>query len=345
MARFEQNEMLVQHYDATDEEKAVWEQTLRRGNRVLKTYHTRAKEYIGPKYSLHKFRKDVFDAVKNNGGVKGGVIVKRKQIFSKTRLKKESPKLVQIGLSETDLNLILAVKKIEFLILSSFSKLIYKVARKWSRRKHGSSLTFDDFQSIGSMATINATYQFNRDDIKLVTYVTWAIHRKILNETNNAKPLSAWPQKSKKLYGQFERLRNQIGMEVSFEEVTKMMDLGAVEIDDLRSMLTQVIHHSDMGRGENNDEEPSFLSLCEAEPEAKTDLDELEAVAKTQMNEIEKDVLQSYLFGGHGWATAVAARHINPTTSKPFSRRAPRLILDRVLARIRGNMPVEAEAA
>jgi DNA-directed RNA polymerase specialized sigma subunit len=337
-------DVMLPHYDATDAEKAEWVGILCRGNKVLSIYHEQAKAHVGHRYSFHKFRKDLFAAMKTCGV--GPAIIQRKQMLPQTAV--EEAKTIRFGVAATDLAIIRQIQKIEFTILCSVAKMIYKNACKWERRKHDSTLQFADFHQVGVMAVVGAIYQFKRENIELTTYFQHAIHRKILNETNSAKPLSAWPQKSKKLYGEFEAKQHELGTHVTFDEVAQLMKLGTDEVADLRAMLTHVLRHSEMAKdGSQHGEDSLDLGLFAptVAPPELSDNESVAALAQIKMTQLERDVLKAYLYGDRGWATRLASENINPTTNEPYSRRAPRLILNRVLARIRDKMPEEAEAA
>jgi hypothetical protein len=113
---------LIPYKEATAEEKNDLDKILRRGNKVLHAYHARVKEKLGKRYSSIKFRKELFAAAKKNPDrieVRGIII------------------------SKSDFSLINQVKKQEFEVLMTYSRLIYKLADKWT--KIDSSLSLEDY--------------------------------------------------------------------------------------------------------------------------------------------------------------------------------------------------------
>ena len=310
---------LIPYVELTDEEKLEHEKIMRRGNRVLLTYHARIRAKMGGKrYSRTTFRKELWAAVENGGSVV----------------------LHGVGIAKSDIALILKVKAIEWTMLCSVAALVTQLARKWVRNKQCGNLTFGDLYDEGTLAVINAIYGYDRDKIRFSTYCQVIIHHRFENVTNNAKPLSPWSQHGKKLYGQFSKLRTKLGnlngREASFEDIVKLMDLDEKSIRVLRSTLATVVNGSELV-AENGKGRSDFSDLNIQEPQEEFGVRvDYEAILKsTPMSEWERTVLNAYLTGGRGWATEVARNHINPDSGEQYSRRAPRLALDRVLGRIK----------
>ena len=310
--------VLIPSLEASDEEKLEQDRIMRRGNRVLMTYHARVKAKVGGRYPRHRFRKELFEAMKQSGPVC----------------------IEGIGISATDLPLIKAVRNIEWAVLCTYSRLFYDHAEKWSNRNHNTGMSFEDFYNEATTAAINAIYGFTDDGIVFMTFLYTAITRRLLTASNDAKPLSHWTQENKKLYGQFKKTHDELGVEASFDEVVKLMDLNDDQIADLRDMMVHVVNHTDIVRSENQEEsaDPDVLGVLGAAVETpEVDLDLGDAMNNTPMTTWERTVLDAFLSGNRGWASEVARNHINPDTQEAYSRRAPKLALDRVLDRIRAT--------
>lgn len=304
---------LIPVQKATTEEKNELDKIMRRGNKVFHTYHERIKAKLGTRYSRAKFRKELFQAVKLNP---------------------DRIEVQGIVISKSDFSLINQIKNHEFEILMVYSRLIYKLASRWN--SIDSSLSFEDYYNEIVMAAINAIYGFVKDDVKFITYLQHAIVRKLLNVSNENKPLSAWTNENKKLYGEFERKRTEIGKEIGFDEIVKKMNLSERQVGDLRSMLTKVIGQSEFGNDHN--EAKTTLGIYSAVQEISTpllDVDQMEAIRRVPMTDWERKVFDAYLHGGRGWASDIARNTINPETGQEYSRRAPKIALDRVLERIK----------
>lgn len=314
--------VFIPTHKATEAEKDEQDKIMRRGNKVFHQYHERVKARVqgtgDGRYSRIRFRKELYDAHKSN------------------------PKRIEVRgivISQSDFSIINKIKEVEFQVLSTYSRLIFKIAKKWS--VIDSNMSFEDYYNEAVSATIKAMWGFVKENIKFVTYLHWALHRHMLNFTNENKPMSAWTQENKKLYGDFEQIRRENGMDIGFDEIVKLMGLSEKEVGDLRSMLTKVINQVEFSKGLSVESEmPNSLGIYSAEQkEVKPvlDFDQMEAIRRTPMTDWERQVLDAYLQGGRGWASDVARNNVNPETGQPYSRRAPKIALDRVLARIKEN--------
>lgn len=351
---------LIEAHNATDEEKRHFERIMRRGNNVLKQYLERIKVKSGKaQYSCQKFRKELALAVKENPNsifvpVTKTVTVPRmedgKEVISGDgqplmvsavqKITDENGKVIGIPVSQSDYALIAQVKEIEDLVLRSFAKMIFKFANLWQRKDHGTTMTFADFYSEAIAAVVTAIYQYRKEENEFSTYVHWAIHRRLQHATNENKPFSPWSNENRKLFGRYTEAKHACGFGVSFDQVVSTMMLDSEEANDLQKMLRMLNKQTDLGedRGEkawkrNNAE---GINAAPARPmPVRIDVDQMEAVRKTPMTDWEKEVFKAFLTGRRGWATEVAENNINPETGKAYSRRAPKLALDRVLERIK----------
>lgn len=314
--------VLIPEHKATVEEKDNQDKIMRRGNKVFHKYHERVKSKVegtgDGRYSRMRFRKELYEAAKSNP---------------------EKIVVRGISISKNDFTIINKIKEIESDVLATYSRLFIKFAKKWNTID--SSLSFEDYYNESVAAAIKSMWGFVKDEIKFMTYLHMTINRHLMNFTNENKPLSHWTQTNKKLYGDFEQMRRETGMDIGFDEIVKLMGLGSQEIDDLRCMLTKVISQIEFSKDGNSEEDSSnSIGIFSAvQPEAKPvlDYDQMEAINRTPMTDWERKVLDAYLEGGRGWASDVARNNINPDTGEVYSRRAPRLALDRVLARIKEN--------
>lgn len=320
MTKFSEDFSLIPVSKHSIEEKDEQDRIMRRGNKVFRQYHERIKAKIegtgNGRYGRQKFHKELFDAVKADAK---NIIVRG------------------VSISQTDFSLIKKVKDIEFQILSTYSRLFYKMAKAWSAID--ASMSFEDYYNEIVIAAIVAIYGFVKEDIKFSTYLVWVIKNKMLNVSNENKPLSAWTQDNKKLYGDFERTCQSTGKEIGFEEIVKLMELNEKQTFDLRSMLTKVITQTELSR-EEKDENTSF-GIYSAEQRVSTpviDYDQMAMIRNVPMTDWERTVFEAYLSGSRGWASEVARSNINPKTDEPYSRRAPKITLDRILEKIKENI-------
>ena len=312
----------IPHVEASNSQKREWEKIMRRGNRILKQHWKRVATRLGKKYSRTSFRIDLFAALKK---------CRRGRLF-----------VHKVLVLQHDLDLILAVRDLEWPILCSVSKQIFRQSEKWVKRQHGSSLTFGDFYREASMATSDAVYGFTRPNIVFLTYAYHAMHRRIINAINENKPLCPWTQENKALHTTFHRtvhkMKMKMGREPSFEEVVKKLKLNGSQISAIRDMLVRVVNHSDLPSTDNEDDylaDAGFYGVVE--PDQSTGFD-LDVLATVEMDSWERAVLEAYLaapHGSRGWQVEVANQHTNPSTGETYSRAAPQLALRRVVERIK----------
>lgn len=309
---------MLDHYDATAEEKQEMVDVMVRGNTILRNYHERVKAALGVRYSLKTFRKELFDFLKKNPG--------------------KSIKIHGIGISKNDIPPILKVQSLEYKILCSYSKLYQQMANRWSRSFQSSGMIFEDFYNEAVIAAIAAIYAFNRPDIKFITFLQVSIQHRFEHVTNYNRASSPLSTKAQKMCSQYRKTRNaagnEQGREVSFDEVCSLMNLDASSANDLRHMLTSVVNHTDLTNADEHYQTDDFLAQAAISDyrNTKTVHYELrEALQNLELSPWERTVLDAFLVGQRGWQSEVARTNINPVTNEPYSRRAPRLALERIL--------------
>jgi len=318
--RFDADFELIPHVELSDDQKNECVKIMRRGNTVLHTYHARVKVKLGLlQYSRRRFRQKFFEAVK---AAPNKVVVDG------------------VGIPQTDVALILSVKKIESTMLSSVGKMILQQAYKWNKMNSECGMMLEDFYNEAVMGVLEAIYGFHKAGIVFSTYCQWCIHRRLMHVTNESKPLSSWSDKGRKLYGKFLKAKKKMDIKASFDEIVKRMKLNETEISVLKSMNANVVNSSMLSRGRDEDEHSSvYEKLLVSDHKASSSnailkIDHKDMLESVEMTDWEKAVLNAYLHGGVGWATQVAKEH-------NYSRRAPALALKRVIDRIQEKYVVE----
>lgn len=332
---------LIPSVEATPEEKAAFEALMRKSNRVLKIYFLRAKQKMSRNYSLSQFCCDLWRAVKLAGPT-GPVVVVEEVVYENDKgVTCRKPGKELVGIPRTDLAMIQELKNVEYNILCVYARFIFKRAKLWSSRNHHTQLSFSDFYNEATAGALKAIYYFDKEDTQFMTYLYWCIDRTVQTAINKNKPLSHWLTENVKLYGEFEKTRHKLGLEVTFDEVVSMMELDEESITDLRNMLCHVVNHSQIrpanAEGEHEEGYGIYLAISKDTLPTEDSSNIMEIADKTVMTDWERIVLNAYLKGTRGWATEVAESNINPDTGREYSRRAPKIALDRVLARIRQN--------
>jgi DNA-directed RNA polymerase specialized sigma subunit len=291
-------------------EKARLASIMASANIVTASYMEKIKDSVCFHFSMEKFRSIFIDADPNVDLNVHGIII-----------------------PSSDLKKMQSVKAIEQRVLQSVGRQIILLARKAAFSK-STQLEFEDYYNEALMSAINAVYSYTKVDIAFTTFVQRAIKNKFSNINNANRATSPVSQSAKVNYKNYSLIRAN-NPELSFEEIAEQMDLNEKELFSLRSMFVSVTPVSQIG-DEDMDGENILSRIPDNSTKAVVFEKFDEIVNETEMDEWEKTVLNAFLSGkDHGWASEVAAQNINPATNAPYSRRAPRIALDRVLDRIR----------
>jgi DNA-directed RNA polymerase specialized sigma subunit len=324
----------------SDDEKEAVAKTMIAGNVVLKELHKQAKANGAKektRYARQHFRKELFKHFDDVARRKGN--------------RKYTTVLHGVKISESDCQLILAVRAIEYKVLQSISKLIANLANRWNKR---TNIPFEDVYNEALLSAINSVYCFTKSKqgkkVKFATFVTHAVTRRIMNMNRTEKPLSHWTNDESQLFAKYEKTRqtteqslNNEGKPrgpVSFDDLMRIMKVDEDERNALQKMLTGVIRQSDMvNTGEENKGNYDYTAAAkQSRPDEPSVLDDAQkaALAAAQLDEWEKAVLQAYLNApeGTGWKTEIAKRHINPKTNRHYSRPAPEIALRRIRKKV-----------
>jgi len=301
---------LIEHKEMTSEEKQIFFTKLANLNKTTVYYLDLIKSKLDTKFSMEKFRKIFLKADSNVDLEVFGVLIKSE-----------------------DLKKMQSVKLYEERALASVGKLLHKLAYNASLHRNN-QLEFEDYYNEAVLAGINAVYSYCDPNIKFTTFIQTSIINKFKNENNSNRFSSAVCQKTRKNFRNYSILKEK-HPNLEQEELFKMMNLNNREIFALKSMFTTFTPVSQYGDSES--ENSNFLYEQVDNRKKNVLLEEFDKIiSETEMTSWERTVLMAFLNGkDHGWASEIAEKTINPETKLPYSRRAPRLALDRVLERIR----------
>lgn len=300
---------ILEYVPMSNEEKAIFFRKLASLNAITAKYMQQIKDGISYNFSMETFRTQFLGADPNSNFTCINVIIPKE-----------------------DLVKMQSVKNYEHRALQSIANLITSLAYKASQIK-STQLEFEDYYNEAVMAAINAVYSYTDPNIQFTTFVQTSIRNKIMN-INNANrftsPVNQHTRKHFKIYNE-KKAKNP---SLSFEEIVKEMNLNKREIVSLKSMFTSFTAASQFSDDDNQNDK---LLTEKIDDRKNTLLEEYDRIlSETEMTDWERKVLDAFLHGkDHGWATEVAESNINPETGLPYSRRAPRLALDRVIERIR----------
>lgn len=300
---------LIKPITISAEEKVKLAEIMASANSVSVGYLDKIKKSVDFRFSMEKFRSIFINADPNSDLTVHGVLI-----------------------SSSELQKMQSVKAIENRVLQSVGSQIISLARKAAAKKNG--LEFEDYYNEALMTAINAVYSYTQSNIAFTTFVQWAIKNKFSNVNNANRSTSPVSQSTRANYRSYNLIKSH-KPELSFEEIVKEMALNEKEIQSLRSMFVNVISVSQIGDEEKDGE--NILSSIQDNSKKNVVFEKFDDIVNnTEMSDWERTVLNAFLTGkDHGWASEVASQHINPETGEFYSRRAPRLALDRVLDKIR----------
>jgi hypothetical protein len=292
---------------------------MRKGNVILKRWHKLVAEKVEGRYNRTKFRTALFKQDSDCNAVLYGIVI-----------------------PQSDVEAIFAVKKIETAMYLGHTRLIAKEAAAFSRK---SGVSFTDLHQEGSFALLNAIYGYDKEAIKFITYATKCINTRLLNYSNEQRPLSHWTNNEMKLFRDFKEIRKDL----SFDEAADSAGLTDKQRASLQSMMIQVYRQSEiLNLGEeqrrNVRECKDYSVLGHKAIESEAVLTEAHWAAFNSIGPIldgqddkwEATVWKAYCEseGQRGWQTEVADKNINPKTQQPYSRRAPFVAMDRIREKI-----------
>lgn len=299
----------IQHVEMTDKEKEDLSLIMYNANKIGTKYLDEIKK--NNKFSMDKFISLISVADENQDLDINGVII---------------PK--------TDLKIIKSVSKIENKVLSSVGALLTQLSYRASQNSQGKQLSFEDYYNEALMTARRAVYSYCQVDIKFTTFVQSSIINRFRNINNANKPLSRVSKKVRNIQQTFAKLKKQ-SPEMSFDDIVKQMNLSEKEIKLLKAATRTV---TSMSQFEDN-ETQSFIETIPCSNNDQLfngiDMNKILTFIKNEVSDWDYKVFVAFINGSHGWASKIAEENINPETGKKYSRRAPKVALDRVLEKIK----------
>jgi hypothetical protein len=292
---------------------------MRVGNKVLLRLYQQAQKNLKAKgfekrYPRYQFRKELTEALNNGKRTLHGVKLKA-----------------------VDMKKISAVKDIEWPVLCGISNLILKYVNKWSVNRPSCIVEPDDLYNEAVASAINAIYYFTNSEC-FTTFVVHAIKRKLYRIVNKDTPLSGIGKEVKKLYGKMQQARREENGPITFDALVKKLKLTDNQRSSLEAMLSKVFRASELTvNSESESEEFDYTAIAKPTATKVTlDIDQRDAIIDAKLTDFETDVLFAFLSSvGNGWRAAVAKKHINPVTGKPYTRMTAANVLKKVKDKIR----------
>lgn len=262
----------------SEEEKKRLESELRKSNRILKSYHQVAKE----------------------SGFKGS----RRAFFASVCLGS-----CPITIPQEDLRAILDAKGLEQDFLAIYSRMIFKISLKWSRRIH--DVSSSDVCAAAVEGFLKAFCSFTEEK-RFSTYLTHCANRHICRFLSSFRNV---PHRISALKSKIAKIMMDEG--VSFDSALENMGLSERKKREICQSMFEV------GR---------LSPDMEIRERQKTEMPEL---PKIEFLGLESLVFQEFMNSGCKInLTSLSKRTINPKTKKPYSKMAMSMAWRRVRDRL-----------
>lgn len=250
-----------------------------------------------------------------------------------------------------DVPAILAVEKVITDVLGHYVKMVVRLARrwagenedgeKWSVRK--SYLDGNDIASEGFLAMFDAIRNYDRPDIRFLTYAWTTCNRRMFAALMETAPIACFSRREQKLLQTVMKDQLKSGRKKSIAEVVSDGVVSDEEGAVVREMLTmKVVFASKLEASFGGDDGDSFdftslrAGLNHDRKGQSSDAWELyDFIEQADLSDIEQDALLSSMSPFHGWQVECAKRHKHPVTQEPISRAAIGLALQRACSKIR----------
>jgi DNA-directed RNA polymerase specialized sigma24 family protein len=297
-------------------QKAKAKEVLLRGNRLLRKWAA----FYPPK-KFRQFRNAVLNGAKNPDNA-----IPQDKV---SEFQGEVPYILAIRYDHFEE---LGGRTVEQAVLEQFSAMAKKHARKWTLEGDPTGITRFDYLQEAYMTVIEAMYQYTRDDIELSTFVWTALKNRMINVTNQqGNMLCPLTNTDLELMSRYEQARKGMNKHVTFDEVVTVLGLSEDEGRHLNSLLTRVFAENQLGgtRGEGDHEDVSGNDYTghrvgvDKESESEIVLQEQyvkDVFRRAGLTPLQRELMVASLDQYNGWMADFARSHINPDTSKPYSR-------------------------
>lgn len=330
------NNLVIPHVKLSKSEILEISKELSISNLILKSYHEKMASRKGRKgyrdKDDNKFtRIDLLNLIYKN----------RNEDFCEIK---------GIFIKSQDVKTICKIKEKEFLILSNYSKLFYKLSKKYFNSN--SSFEIEDLQGECFSVALKAMYAYSyAENNSLFTFIYCSVRNRLLNLNNNLlSPLGSKNSKIKQNYLNFQKNNPCL----SFDEIVQKLKLSDKEIYDLSlSLNSNVVRESDLVTRSNESRGTSCCLEVKFSHDVLIKKDEKETfkiekkslkIIKdivSDLSDLEREVLRGYLDTektskkynlGIG---KYAKKLINPKTHKPYSKMAISYAWKRVQEKIK----------
>lgn len=285
---------MVPFVELSDAEKKALEQDLRECNTLLAHYH---EDYnsSNDQCKRNDFFKLFVSAYKQGQGMTVG----------------------GVEIPPSDAAKIMHIKSLEWSLMCAFSRLINKLAYKWSRRTSDNCLGPEDMQGEAFEAAIYSVIHFTEEN-RYSTFLHHCVNRHLAKVCNRTNGLSKLSSSAVKIKHEYQRLAKDEG--ATFDGVVQKMKLTQKQARTLRASLVSLKNSSSA-----SGEEREFVvvdNTMNPEHHVGNASSIAEALANLELTDLERAVLEGFINSptnslGIG---SLSKNLINPKTNKPYSR-------------------------
>lgn len=249
--------------------------------------------------------------------------------------------VANITIEKEDVEKIVFAKSLEGEVISSFSRMFYKIASKWTRINNDVCLSVEDLESEAIQAALVAMYGYTDTDYAISTYLYKCVSNKIRNVCNSTNQLSNLGSNAISIKRKYEEAKAKFEGNKNFDEIVQSLDLTEKEMKILKSTFSKVLNCSDLsGEDKVNPLDytsigKKFSGICgEVEYSCVSNgnnftIRNIESNDKSislnleEFTELEKIVLEGFMTSNNNLGIgSLAKKLVNPKTGKPYSRMA-----------------------
>ncbi len=237
--------------------------------------------------------------------------------------------------------LILIVKnKCEDKLQRGFFRWTTKQAKIISNQANDADHAFEDLQSEGMWAIVDATYSYTDTNIKVQSFIRKVIRRRMLAAYNKMNPLCPLTNEALQLRRMFDAKKAEYNERITDQQVIDDMELLPKQQKILIRSMTQVISQQQLetNNGEvdaNNDYTGARRGIDNDFKGVFSKHEIRQAVKNANLSPLELETYLTSLYPYHGWQETIAAKYVNERTGKRFTRQYISLIRERAESKIK----------
>lgn len=249
-----------------------------------------------------------------------------------------------------DVPAILAVEKVIEDVSCHYTKMVVRLARRWANLNHSegsakrSYIDGDDIAAEGFLAMFDAIRNYDRSDIRFLTYAWTTCNRRMFASLMETAPIACFSRREQKLLQTVVKDQLQAGRKKPLAEAVRDGVISNDEADVVREILTVKVvlastlessygSHDDMFDFDYTSLRVGRLADGRDQPNGAWEL--YDFIERAKLSQFEQDALMSSMTPFHGWQVECAGRHAHPLTGEPITRAAVGCALQRACSKIR----------